>query len=117
MDPFLKEINSLKEPWKFDLKGKIVSMRGLMFGNALDGAEIPRFLNTLSHKGKYFCHLCDIIGTSLSRSTCFSRWVGSEPMQESGFITREYRDWLLMRYNSNEDTMVFKGHCNFIDFL
>lgn len=115
-DPFTREINSTFNPWYIDIRDSTYCIRNTVLGSTIDGMEIPRLLNIFSHKSKYFCHECDLVGDTQYNTTYFHRFSQGRDI-DSARITREYRDCLLQRLGTNFDTMVFKGRSNYIDYL
>ena len=115
LDPFVRELNNMFDPFTCKIRKHILKIRSLVFGSCLDGAEIPKALNIFTHKGLERCHLCDLIGSSL-RHTVYHNRFSNEEIRTSPY-TRRYRGYLLNRIGTNQSCGVFKGNSNFIDHL
>lgn len=115
LDPFVIEMNKIVEPWKCTIRQRNLIIRGAVFGSSLDGVEIPRVLGINSHKAKYCCHLCDLLGSYLGK-TYFYRYSENKD-HRTAMITREYRNWLLYRLGTREDTLLFQCNSNYVDVL
>ncbi len=78
--------------------------------------EIADVLNMNAHNAIYGCNLCDISGKNLNHTTFFFRGSFGIP-KESARITREYRQSLLHRLGTKEDTLCFQGNSRYVDEL